>query len=97
MKKIILSSALALTFLTGCSTMVSPQMTFDASNVDFSKEYKVGSKCMLSIPLISPLINVFLGSPFDIRSVAIDNNIKTVKYFEVERKTFTYCVNVYGE
>ena len=98
MIKVLLTGAMAILLLTGCSTRTSPMVTFDVSSVDFAKEHKVGEDCRFKFPIVAQLTNMIFGvQALDVRTVAMDNDIKKVQYFEFDEGMFERCIVVHGE
>ncbi|MCV6608530.1 MAG: hypothetical protein OIF32_09975 [Campylobacterales bacterium] len=98
MKKIILAGILAGLTMTGCSTHTAQQVTFDTTNVDYTKEYKMAEDCRLKIPIVAQISNLINGPHLvNAREVAAKNGISKIAYYEAEDRAFSVCFTVYGE
>lgn len=98
MYKIILTSLIGIFIMTGCSVKTSDMVAFNATNADYSKEYKMAEDCRIKIPVVAQ-IQAMINGPhlINARKVAAENGISKIAYFEVEERPFKVCFTVYGE
>lgn len=98
MKKIILTGILTVLVMTGCSTRTAEQVTFDTTNIDYTKKYKMAEQCRSKIPVVSQIQELINGPHMlNAREVAAENGISKIAYFEREDRAFSICFTIYGE
>ena len=98
MYKIILTSLIGIFVMTGCSVKTSDMVAFDATNIDYTKQYKMAEDCRVKIPAIAQIQTMINGPHLiNARKVAAENGISKIAYFEVEERPFKVCFTVYGE
>ena len=98
MKKIILTGILTVLVMTGCSTRTAEQVTFDTTEVDYTKQYKMAEQCRSKLPIVSQIQELLNGPHrLNAREVAHKNGISKIAYFEREDRLLSICFTIYGE
>jgi hypothetical protein len=91
MKKIItITLGVATLMLSGCTTVATiPNMHYNISNANFTKDTKSGKAC------VSKILNFDVD--VSVRAAALKGGVNKVTYVEVEDSLFQVCTVVYGE